>query len=115
MTTKPLFITLPSLAPVSTESITIWFNDQPFSVPSGRSIAAALLAVGIQRFRSSSVSGVARAPYCMMGACFECLVEVDGVPSRQSCLIEARDGMRIRSQEGAHELNPIASKGEVAR
>lgn len=115
MTTKPLFITLPSLAPVSTGSITIWFNDQPFSVPSGRSIAAALLAVGIQRFRSSAVSGAARAPYCMMGACFECLVEVDGVPSRQSCLIEVRDGMRIRSQEGARELNPITFKGEVAR
>jgi predicted molibdopterin-dependent oxidoreductase YjgC len=44
----------------------------------------------------------------MMGVCFECLVEIDGVPSRQSCLIEAADGMRIRSQQGARELPFIA-------
>jgi hypothetical protein len=37
----------------------------------------------------------------MMGACFECLVQIDGVPSRQSCMVTVRDGMRIRSQEGA--------------
>jgi hypothetical protein len=43
----------------------------------------------------------------MMGACFECLVEIDGVPNRQSCLIEARDGMRIHSQEGARDLPPL--------
>jgi predicted molibdopterin-dependent oxidoreductase YjgC len=40
----------------------------------------------------------------MMGVCFECLVEIDGVPNRQSCLIEVREGMRIRSQEGARDL-----------
>ncbi|MNG28551.1 hypothetical protein D3C84_1138290 [compost metagenome] len=40
----------------------------------------------------------------MMGVCFECLVEIDGVPNRQGCLIEVADGMRIRSQEGARDL-----------
>jgi aerobic-type carbon monoxide dehydrogenase small subunit (CoxS/CutS family) len=48
--------------------------------------------------------GSPRAPYCMMGACFECLVEIDGVPSRQSCLVTVQDGMRIHSQEGARDL-----------
>ncbi len=40
----------------------------------------------------------------MMGVCFECLVTIDGVPNRQSCLIEVAEGMRIRSQEGARDL-----------
>ena len=69
-------------------------------------VAAALLATGVRRFRATPVSGAARAPYCMMGACFECLVEIDGVPSRQSCLIPVADGMRVRSQEGASDLPP---------
>ena len=63
-------------------------------------LAAALMLHGVQRFRSSPVSGVPRAPYCMMGVCFECLVEIDGVPSRQSCLATVRDGMRVKSQDG---------------
>ena len=88
-------------------NIEIWFNDQPLTVPAGRSVAAALLAAGVSRFRATPVSGAPRAPYCMMGACFECLVEIDGVPSRQSCMVEVKAGMRVRSQEGARDLPPM--------
>ncbi|MGH8778206.1 (2Fe-2S)-binding protein [Paraburkholderia sp.] len=103
MTTKPLFRVLPGAADAPVD---IWFNDEPLRVPGGRSVAAALLAAGIDRFRATPVSGEPRAPYCMMGVCFECLVEIDGVPSRQSCMVAVRDGMRIRSQEGARDLPP---------
>jgi predicted molibdopterin-dependent oxidoreductase YjgC len=110
MTSTPLFKALPGAdAPVD-----IWFNDQPLRVPGGRSVAAALLASGIARFRATPVSGAPRAPYCMMGACFECLVEIDGVPSRQSCMVTVRDGMRIHSQEGARDLPPVAVSLEDA-
>ena len=110
MTSTSLFKALPGAdAPVD-----IWFNDQPLRVPGGRSVAAALLASGIARFRATPVSGAPRAPYCMMGACFECLVEIDGVPSRQSCMVTVRDGMRIRSQQGARDLPPVAVSLEDA-
>ena len=91
MTSKPLFKVLSPVAGADAKAeatIQIWFNDQPLSVPGGRSVAAALLAAGVQRFRATPVSGAPRAPYCMMGACFECLVEIDGMPSRQSCLVD---------------------------
>jgi predicted molibdopterin-dependent oxidoreductase YjgC len=39
-----------------------------------------------------------------MGVCFDCLVEIDGVANRQSCLVMAADGMRIRRQHGARAL-----------
>ncbi|WP_347556879.1 (2Fe-2S)-binding protein [Robbsia sp. KACC 23696] len=114
MNASPLFKILPSATPsAAAEPITIWFNDAPLSVAPGRSIAAALLAAGIRRFRATPVSGAARAPFCMMGTCFECLVEVNGVPSRQSCLIDVEDGMRIRSQEGARDLSPDAFHQEA--
>ena len=111
MTLKPLFRVLPPATGTDAQpeaTIQIWFNDQPLNVPGGRSVAAALLAVGVQRFRATPVSGAPRAPYCMMGACFECLVEIDGMPSRQSCLVTVQDGMRIHSQEGARDLPPLS-------
>ncbi|OXC76983.1 Opine oxidase subunit C [Caballeronia sordidicola] len=49
----------------------------------------------------------------MMGACFECLVEIDGMPSRQSCLVTVQDGMRIHSQEGARDLPPLSDLNPV--
>ncbi len=49
------------------------------------------------------VTGAPRAPYCLMGVCFECLVTVDGVGSRQGCLIPVREGMKVETQLGKRE------------
>ncbi|RRV10275.1 (2Fe-2S)-binding protein [Pseudomonas sp. v388] len=103
MRTDPLFQPVASEV-ASTRTVSLTFNDATLVVPAGISVAAALLMSGISRFRATPVSEAPRAPYCMMGVCFECLVEIDGVPNRQSCLIEVTDGMRVRSQEGARDL-----------
>jgi hypothetical protein len=91
------------------EHIEIIFNDRPLSVLNGGSVAAVLLAAGVTRFRATPVSGAPRAPYCMMGACFECLVEIDGVPSRQSCMVSVRNGMTVRTLDGGCDLLPSGS------
>jgi hypothetical protein len=78
---------------VEVEGRTVW-------VPEGASAAAAVLLAGLRSVRDTAVGGGERAPYCMMGVCFDCLAEIDGVPNRQSCLVEARPGMRIRRQRG---------------
>jgi predicted molibdopterin-dependent oxidoreductase YjgC len=36
----------------------------------------------------------------MMGVCFECLVTIDGEPSRQACLVAVREGMQVSPQHG---------------
>ncbi len=69
----------------------------------GDTVAAALLAAGIKHTRTSPVSGTPRAPYCMMGVCFECLMTIDGVGSRQACLVPVRDGMTVETQQGKRE------------
>jgi len=71
------------------------------TVPAGASAAAAVLAAGLPSIRDSAVSGAPRGPYCLMGICFECLAEIDGVPNRQSCMVPVAPGMRIRRQRGA--------------
>ena len=42
----------------------------------------------------------------MTGVCFDCLAEIDGVPNRQSCMIEVRPEMRISRQMGARVIIP---------
>ena len=67
----------------------------------GDSVAVALLAAGEPSLRDTPVSGAPRAPYCMMGVCFDCLVEIDGVGNRQACLTPVAEGMQVRRQRGA--------------
>ena len=68
------------------------------------SVAAALLANGVLAFRTTPISGAPRGPWCLIGNCHECLVEIDGEPNRQACMIEVRAGMRVRRQHGAQEV-----------
>jgi len=73
-------------------------------VRAGDSVAAALFSTGIVSSRTADVSGAPRAPYCMMGVCFECLVTIDGVGNRQGCLVPVRAGMRIETQHRRREV-----------
>jgi predicted molibdopterin-dependent oxidoreductase YjgC len=69
----------------------------------GDTVAAAMLVAGFEHCRTTPVSGAPRAPYCMMGVCFECLVTIDGVGSRQGCLVPVREGMRVELQRGKRD------------
>lgn len=77
-------------------TIVITVDGEPVETVEGARIAAVLLCLDEQSFRCSPVSGAPRSAYCMMGVCFECLVEIDGRPNRQACLALARDGMEVR-------------------
>ncbi|MFP2767855.1 (2Fe-2S)-binding protein [Oceanisphaera sp. KMM 10153] len=77
-------------------SQTLYVDDQPRQIPTGYTVAAALLTLGYKANRASPVSGRPRGPYCMMGICFECLVDIDGIPNRQGCLTEVQPEMRVR-------------------
>ena len=106
----PLFTTQSS---PEGRTVTLQFEGRSLTVPAGVSVAAALLLQGAEPFRTTPVSQSPRAPYCMMGVCFECLVEVDGKPGRQSCLTTVRDGMVIRRQQGASALPSLEEEGDA--
>lgn len=74
--------------------VAVWFDGARLELPDGANLAAALLAAGIGVFRHTPVSAAPRAPFCMMGACFDCLVEIDGVV-RQACMLEVAEGLRV--------------------
>jgi len=84
----------PFLEPEGVARVDVTFDGSVLSLPDGGNLAAALLAAGVDVFRHTPVSGAPRGPFCMMGACFDCLVEIDGTV-RQACMTEVREGLQI--------------------
>lgn len=70
----------------------------------GESVAAVLLRQSEPWSRLTPVTHSKRAPYCMMGVCFDCLADVDGVASVQTCLTPVCDGMRVVRQIGKRKI-----------
>jgi predicted molibdopterin-dependent oxidoreductase YjgC len=85
-------------------SLTFTFDGRTLTARPGDSIAAALLAAGVRITRATPLSAAPRGPYCLMGACFDCLAMVDGRAGVQTCMTEVREGMRVERQDGARGL-----------
>ena len=84
-------------------AVALTIDGKPANARSGDTVAAALLAAGIDRCRTTPVTGAPRLPYCLMGVCFDCLVTIDGVGSRQACLVPVQEGMKVETQQGKRE------------
>ena len=84
--------------------LTLTVDGHPVTAEAGESVAAVLLRQPTPASRNTPVQGSPRAPYCMMGVCFDCLAIVDGAASTQSCLVTVREGMRVERQFGRRSL-----------
>jgi NADH dehydrogenase/NADH:ubiquinone oxidoreductase subunit G len=91
------------LATTEGRSVDIEVDGRSVQAQDGESVAAALLVAGCVPLRHTPLSGAPRAPVCMMGVCFECLVEIDDQPNVQACMVPVRDGMRVRTQHAARK------------
>ncbi len=86
------------------KKVKIIFEDRPLEVPAGISVAAAVSGyVHPGATTTHPVDKSKRAPYCLMGVCFECLMEINGKAGVQSCLVTVEDGMKIRRQHLTQE------------
>ncbi|MEU0342476.1 (2Fe-2S)-binding protein [Streptomyces bobili] len=79
---------------------TVTFDGREIEVLPGRTVAAALWAAGVVAWRTTREEGRPRGVFCGIGACFDCLVTVDGRPGLRACLTPATPGADIRTQEG---------------
>lgn len=84
--------------------VDVSFDGTTLRLPVGANLAASLLAAGVEVFRHTPVSGAPRAPFCMMGACFECLVEIDGI-ARQACMIDVTEELQVTRAHGQESHN----------
>lgn len=70
----------------------------PFDVPSGTTIAAAMVEADRIVVHRSTRLGHPRGMFCGMGICFACLLSVNGSPNVRACLTEVKDGMVVETQ-----------------
>jgi len=80
------------------DTVELRVNGHLMRAAHGSSVASALIAAGITRFRSST-TGEPRAPVCGMGVCFECRVTIDGMPHQRACLVGVQSGMSVTTGE----------------
>jgi len=87
--------------------LTISVDGRPVAARGGVTLAVALLEAGVVPTRRTPVSGAPRAPLCLMGVCFDCIVELEGAQV-QACMTQVRAGMRVRLPTGAREARARA-------
>lgn len=95
------------LEPQSTDHVKFQFEDRQILAPRGATVASALLGAGITAFRETPVSGAARGPFCLMGACYDCLVSING-ETVQACMTPVYEGLQVK------RLRPRLNQSEGA-
>ncbi|MGW2175720.1 (2Fe-2S)-binding protein [Streptomyces sp. NPDC001705] len=79
---------------------TVTVDGRPTEALPGRTVAAVLWAAGATSWRTTRGSGRPRGVFCGIGVCFDCLITVNDRPNQRACLVPARPGDVIRTQEG---------------
>ncbi|WP_443046127.1 (2Fe-2S)-binding protein [Streptomyces sp. NBC_00335] len=82
------------------ESWSLRFDDRELPAQSGQSIAAVLWSAGILAWRTTRETAAPRGAFCGIGSCYDCLVTVNGRPNQRACLVPARPGDHVTTQEG---------------
>lgn len=80
---------------------TFRFDGREIPYAAGQSVGAALWADGVRTFRTTRHGDRPRALFCGIGVCFDCLVTVDGRADERACVVPAREGLQVTTQEGA--------------
>lgn len=86
------------------QALTLTIDGRTVVADVGESVASVLLRQDPPIARTTPVHESPRAPYCMMGVCFECLAIVDGIASTQTCMVPVREGMRVERQHGKRSV-----------
>lgn len=79
--------------------IEMTINGLRYRVPQGITVWSALAIHDQTITRLAPVTEEKRSAYCAMGVCFECLVEIDGMPNQQACMKVVTPGMTINRQQ----------------
>ena len=90
-------------------AVTVSLEGRPVLAHLGETVATVLFAEGIVETRTTT-GGSPRGVFCGMGACFDCLVVVDGTPNTRACMTWVREGMSVERQAG---LGPAQYRGST--
>ncbi|WP_342629499.1 FAD-dependent oxidoreductase [Nguyenibacter vanlangensis] len=94
------------------DAIAFRFEGRTLTARPGQSVTAALLAQGVVAHRTAR-DGTRRGPLCGIGACHECLLEIDGRLSQRGCMTAVRAGMEVRRAGALPDAGAAAPLGNM--
>jgi sarcosine oxidase subunit alpha len=80
------------------DPVTILFDGDAVPAERGEPVAAALVAAGKIALARSAKFHRPRGPACLRAACDGCLARVDGAPNVMTCMVPAREGTEVTTQ-----------------
>lgn len=84
------------LRDASRPRITLTLEGQAIEAQQGDTLLTALLAADAGHLRESEFGDGHRAGFCLMGACQDCWVMVEGMGRVRACATLAAQGMEVR-------------------
>lgn len=78
-------------------AVTIRVDGEPVEAFAGETVATALLAQGRRALRRTRRGGRPRGLYCAMGACFDCILTIDGRSGTRACMTPVAEGMVVET------------------
>ena len=81
------------ISPPSTPPLTLSIDGKSVTAERGETVASVMMRQADPSCRHTPVHGSSRAPFCMMGVCFDCL-------ATQTCLVPVAEGMCVERQLG---------------
>jgi sarcosine oxidase subunit alpha len=94
---------MPRLAPLDA-SVTIELDGDQLQARAGEPVACAVIANDQLIFSRSPKYHRPRGPFCMTGACAQCLMRVDGIPNVATCRVPVKSGMRLERQNAMPDV-----------
>ena len=81
------------------EKVKIRINGKETTAYRGGTVLASLTAAGYKILKKSKKLHENRGPLCAMGVCYECQVNINGIPNQRACMTEVKDEMMILTDE----------------
>ena len=107
----------PILRVVPREDVAFTWGGEPLQAARGESVAAALLAHGVDVFGRHPRDGSPQGLFCANGQCAQCMVVADGV-SVKACMTTVTPHMRVAPLDGLPELpasDAVPAMAEIER
>ncbi len=98
--------THPILKIPETETIEFYWQNTPIQAKAGETIAAALIANGVDVFGHHPKDGSPLGLFCANGQCSQCMVLVNGKPVK-SCMTIVKSGMSVIPADGLPEISHL--------
>jgi len=86
---------------------TLTVDGKPVTAYEGETVHAALVASGIQILGTTRKSPQNRGILCGMGICYQCRVEINGIPDQRACMTQVKGNMDILTHPNdSHNTQP---------